>query len=95
MPRLSPSSTVIAVAATDATGATAQALEASTSRVTIRNLGPNTVYVATQTGVLSTDGFPIPSGVAHSFGKEPAVALDLYFVCAGGETADVRIMPEH
>lgn len=94
MPALVPGSPITAIAVTDATGATEVPLEASTTRFSIRNLGPNTAYLSTETGVTSGTGFPIPNGATSRFGKVPAAALSLYFVCATGQTADLRLIEE-
>ena len=81
--------------ATDASGATAEALRRSTKRFRMYNAGPDTVYWSTKTGVTTANGFPLAAGEKmEPLGKEAQTDLDLYFVCAATETATVRIVEE-
>lgn len=94
MPALSLTSEVTRSAVTDASGGTAVVLELSTTRFTVRNTGPNTAWLGLVTGVTDATGFPIPSGESHTFDKEAAVPLSLFFVCTAAETAGVAIIEE-
>lgn len=80
--------------ATDASGSTAKALDASTRKVTLKNMGPNTVYWSNKTAVTTANGFPLASGDSISFGVVAEIAKDLYFVCASTETASVYVLEE-
>lgn len=63
----------------------------SRTRLVIRNLGPDTVYIVEADAADETDGFPLlPS---ESLNLTPATKSDnVYGICATAETAEVAVL---
>lgn len=61
--------------------------------ITLCNLGPNTVFVSFEDEAVTVNSFPIPNGIMVPF---PYVqTLKVRYICATGETADLRVVSEY
>jgi hypothetical protein len=57
--------------------------------VTVRNAGPNTVYLSPTAGVTTATGFGIPANTTETLNVASGGLL--YGVCAAAETATVHV----
>lgn len=72
---------------------TAQKLTAvNSAQLTMRNLGPATVWVGKRATVTAADGFPLYAGDAYEMPQEVLAHGDLWVVTDGASTGDLRVL---